>query len=366
MNSPVNLDAPNNDPAEAGLDARPDLDTLRAIERRGHIMEGKFRSPWYDAHCLLPGGTPRFIARELDMDPRGAVGKVFPSDLLDRVKREQCKPPVWQGTPVFDSETLLLKGLITRHDGPLKLWFKPGPDFSCPLGPFIVGCDMAVGSDGAYSSNSVASGIDDRDGEQMMEYTIKGMPLIKFGRVVVGLCRWLRRAYLGWEDSGMAGPFAKEIMEVLCYGHVYYREVAEIGSRRKTRKAGYWMGSDADKAELFEKMALAMQTDEYIVRSDDLLRECGEYEWEKGVIIHSPTKTKGGQEKAHGDRCIAGGVAYLLYSEGREGIALDRNAENGQTPEYGSILWCEQQERKPRTSDDPDYGLADILQPYQR
>ncbi len=34
MDSPVNLDAPNNDPADAGLDARPDLDTLRAIERR--------------------------------------------------------------------------------------------------------------------------------------------------------------------------------------------------------------------------------------------------------------------------------------------------------------------------------------------
>jgi pyruvate dehydrogenase E1 component len=34
MNSPVNLDAPNNDPADAGLAGRPDLDTLRAIERR--------------------------------------------------------------------------------------------------------------------------------------------------------------------------------------------------------------------------------------------------------------------------------------------------------------------------------------------
>lgn len=337
---------------------------LRSIAHRGHNMKaGKIRSPWYDAHCLLPGGTPRFIARELDMDPRGAVGKVFPSDLLDQVKRKHCKQPVWRGTPVFDSETLELKGLVTRDDGPLKLWFQPGPDFSCPLGPFIVGCDMAVGSDGAYSSNSVASGIDDRTGEQVLEYTVKGMPLIKFGRIVVGLCRWLRRAYLGWEDSGMAGPFAKEVMEVLYYGHIYYREVAEFGSRKKTRKAGWWNGTDADKAELFEKMALAMETEAYTPRSEPMIVECGEYEWDKGKIVHAPTKNKGATEKAHGDRCIAAGVSWLLYSEGKQGIGLDKGEETEKIPEYGSFLWCEQQERPKHEIGSPAFGLKDVVRP---
>ena len=334
---------------------------LRSIERRGHVIEGKFRSPWYNAHCLLPGGTPRFIARELDMDPRGAVGKVFPSDLLDRVKRDCCKPSVWQGTPVFDSETLALKGLISRDDGPLKLWFMPGPDVSCPLGPFTVGCDIAIGSDGAYSSNSVASGIDDRNGEQVMEYTIKGMPMIKFARVVVGLCLWLRRATLGWEDSGMVGPFAREIMEVLYYGNVYYRDVPAIGSKKKTRKAGWWNGRDEHKADLFEKMTLAMETSTYMIRSEDLIRECGEYEWENGKIIHAPTKNKGATEKAHGDRVIASGVAYLVYSEGLEGSGVDTDPEDVQTPEYGSFLWCEQQERTKVNSGSPEFGLRDVV-----
>ncbi len=334
---------------------------LRSIERRGHKIEGKFRSPWYDAHCLLPGGTTRFIARELDMDPRGAVGKVFHGDLLDRVKRDDCRQPLWQGNPVFDSETMELKGLLQREDGPLKLWFKPGPDNSCPLGPFTIGCDVAIGSDGAYSSNSVASIIDDRTGEQVGEYAINGMPMIKFGRVVVGLSLWFRNAMLGWEDAGMCAPFAKEVVETLHYGHIYYREVTEIGKRTKTRKTGWFNGKSENKADLFEKMALAMETGQYIIRSDDLVRECGEYEWEKGTIIHAPTKTKGAQEKAHGDRCIAAGVAWLVYSEGREGIGLDRNDDFGQTAEYGSILWCEQQEYKPLTSDSPDYGLRDIL-----
>jgi hypothetical protein len=334
---------------------------LKSIERRGHKMDGKVRSPWYDAHCLLPGGTPRFIARELDMDPRGAVGKLFDSDLLDIVKQRDCRAPIWQGKPIFDSETLKLTGLLSRADGPLKLWFKPGIDNSPPLGPFSVGCDIAMGSDGAYSSNSVASIIDDRTGEQVGEYTIMGMQSIVFAQNVIGLCQWLRGAKLGWEDSGVSGPFAKEVMETRCYGNVYYREVAEIGLRKKSRKAGWRNSKDEDKADLFEKMALAMESKRFIVRSEDLIRECGEYEWEKGKIIHRPTKNLDQSAKAHGDRAIAAGVSYLVYSEDLRTDRIDTDVETGETPEYGSYLWREQQERTRLNSDSPEYSIRDVM-----
>lgn len=337
----------------------PDLRSR--LERKGFKFEGRVRSPWYDMRCLRPTSTPRLIASQLDRDPRGAVGKAFPSDLLDRMKREQVRSPVWQGQPVFDSETLKLKGLISRDDGPLKLWFKPGIDHSAPLGPFTVGCDMAAGSDGAYASNSVASIIDDRTGEQVGEYAIKGMELIKFARVVVGLCLWLRNAFLGWEDSGMAAPFAKEIMEVIYYGNVFYREVPEIGSRRKSRKAGWSNRSSEDKADLFEKLALAMETGEFTPRSEDLIRECGEYEWEKGKIIHAPTKNRGAVETNHGDRCIAAGVAWLVYSGDRIPGNIDTSEDTGETPEYGSFLWREQQERSLAKSGSPEFGIRDVL-----
>ena len=334
---------------------------LKSIERRGHKMDGKFRSPWYDAHCLLPGGATRFIARELDMDPRGAVGKVFDADLLDRMKQTHCKTPIWQGTPVFDAETLKMKGLLTRGDGPLKLWFKPGLDDTAPLGPFSVGCDIAMGSDGAYSSNSVASIIDDRTGEQAGEYTIRGMPSIRFAQNVVGLCIWLRNAHLGWEESGVSGPFSKEVMESQCYGNVYYREVREIGSRKKTRKAGWQNSKSDDKADLFEKMALAMEMGRYIPRSEDLVRECGEYEWDKGKIIHQPTKNRSADEKAHGDRCIAAGVSWLIYYEDSVRDRIDTNEETGETPEYGSYLWRERQERTKMREDSPEFCIRDVM-----
>lgn len=337
----------------------PDL--RRKLERNGFKFEGVVRSPWYDSRCLRPTSTPRLIASQLDRDPRGAVGKVFPSDLLDRMKRDTCRQPIWCGSPVFDPETLALTGLLTRDDGPLKLWFRPGPDNSCPLGPFTVGCDIATGSDGAYSSNSVASIIDDRTGEQVGEYVIKGMPSIKFARNVVGLCLWLRNAFLGWEDSGMARPFAKEIMEVLYYGNVYYRDVEAVGQKKKTKKPGWWNGKDEHKADLFEQLALAMESGVYTPRSVDLIRECGEYEWEGGKIIHAPTKNKGAKEKAHGDRCIAGGVSYLIYSESVLGIDYKEKSEDTSSVEYGSWLWRERQERKVRTPDDPEYGFLDVV-----
>ena len=224
-----------------------------------------------------------------------------------------------------------------------------------------MGCDIAVGSDGAYSSNSVASGIDDRSGEQVLEYTIKGMPSIKFARNVVGLCKWLHNAFLGWEDSGMAAPFAKEVMEVWWYSNVYYRESPEIGDKKRTRKAGWWNGRDEHKADLFEKMALAMEMDQYKIRSEDLIRECGEYEWDGGKIIHQPTKNKGATEKAHGDRCISAGVAWLAYSERNKAVSLDMGGKTGDTAEYGSFLWRERQERTRVNSNSPEFGMRDVV-----
>lgn len=336
-------------------------DLRSKLERKGFKFDDVVRSPWYDMRCLRPTSTPRLIASQLDRDPRGAVGKAFPTDLLDRVQREKCRTPIWQGVPVLDSETLKLTGLLKRDDGPLKLWFRPGLDDSPPLGPFTVGCDIAMGSDGAYSSNSVACVIDNRTGEQVAEYVIRGMPAIKFARNVVGLCMWLRRAFLAWEDSGMSGPFAKEIMEVLYYGNVYYRDVPEIGTKRKTRKAGWWNGKDEHKASLFENMALAMDLETFTVRSADLIRECGEYEWDGGKLLHMPTKNKGAKEQAHGDRCIAAGVAWLAYSEDAVRDSVDTGDETGETPEYGSFLWRERQERKQFRAGSPEFGLLDVV-----
>ncbi len=333
---------------------------IKTIERRGHKIEGHIQSPWYNAHRLQPGATPRFIARELDEDCKGAVGKVFNPDLLDRMKRTHCQGPVWVGNPVFDSETCKLTGLIPRDDGLLKLWFRPGIDDKPPLGPFTAGCDIASGGVGAYSSNSVITAIDDRTGEQVLEYAIKGLEPRPFARRVVGLCMWLRNALLGWEDSGVSGGFAKEIMEVLYYGNVFFRDVTQLGSQKKSRKPG-WPCRDADKADMFEQMALAMEQGKFVPRSEEMIVECGEYEWDGAKIVHAPSKNKGATEKNHADRSIAAAGTWLVFNTDNAGDKLDTDEETSQTPEYGSFLWREQQERRGVKKGSPQYGLRDVV-----
>ncbi|MCC6508118.1 MAG: hypothetical protein IT423_03365 [Pirellulaceae bacterium] len=333
---------------------------IKAIERRGHKIEGHVQSPWYNAHRMQPGATPRFIARELDEDCRGAVGKVFNPDLLDRMKRQHCQGPVWVGNPVFDSETCKLTGLIPREDGSLRLWFRPGIDNSPPLGPFTAGADIASGGVGAYSSNSVLTALDDRTGEQVLEYTIKGMEPRPFARRVVGLCMWLRNALLGWEDSGVSGGFAKEIGEVLYYGNVFMRNTEQYGTQKKSRKPG-WPCQDKHKADMFEQMALAMEDGKFIPRSEEMIVECGEYEWDGDKIVHVPTKNKGLTEKNHADRAIAMAGCWKVFNTDSAGDKIDSSEENGQTPEYGSFAWREEQERRKVRASSPKYGLRDII-----
>jgi hypothetical protein len=344
---------------------RTNAKRIRDIERRGHKMEGKLRSPWYDSHCCLPGATPRFVARELDMDPRGAVGKVFPTEILDDMKKRHCKPPLWQGRLVFDSETLDLKGLVRQENGPLKLWFLPGVKSTDPPGgKFTIGCDVAYGGGGDFSSNSAACGVRRDNGEQVLEYATMGLSPIKFARVAVVLSRWLSDAYLAWESGGPGSIFEKEVIEVLHYGNIFYRDVEEVGNRAKSRKPGWLNTSDDAKGQLFDALSIAMEQGDFLPRSEDLLRECGEYEYEKGKLVHRPSKQQGLDGKPHADRAISAGVAWLAHVD--QGIIqLDSENVSPENVPYGCPEWRFQREqakhRQPDDDDDNDFTLSDLL-----
>ena len=341
------------------------LDRLR---RRGHTIENKVRSPWYDAECSRIDASPQSIAKELDMDPRGAVGKVFDTEVLDRMTRDCCQRPLWRGKFLVDPETHRLSGLIRTQNGPLKLWFRLGVDDNMvPEGHYGVGCDISAGGTGPASSNSVACGIDMATGQQVLEYAINGLEATIFARMVVALAYWLREAYLGWEATGpTGGSFRKEVIEELHYSNVYYRFIKHRGGVRIEKKPGWWNSSDADKGLLFEQLAVAMDEGGMVPRSSELIKECGQYEWsEDGKIVHAPTRiSKGaGAEKAHGDRCIAGGVAWLLCKD-RAQTALDKAGGSVNNPQYGCWAWREARDKadqKRFTDDDPQPTLADVL-----
>jgi hypothetical protein len=154
-------------------------------------------------------------------------------------------------------------------------------------------------------------------------------------------------------------------MEVCYYGNVFFRDVTQLGSQKKSRKPGFPC-RDADKADMFEQLALAMETGRYIPRSAEMIRECGEYEWDNGKVSHAPTKSKAGEktgvtEKNHGDRAIAGAGAWLVFSTDCATYRVDSGEETGHNPEYGSFLWREQQERRLEKKGSPRYSIRDVL-----
>jgi len=357
---------PHQERLDGGCDSastqnpKPVYDLLNCGPRRAFTVIDDCGRPLLVHNCLRKTARPQLIASQLDRNPKGAVGKVFNHDLLERMKVMHSKNAVWKGNPVFDSETLELTGLIPREDGALTLWFKPGIDNSPPFGSFTIACDIASGGVSEVASNSVASGIDDRTGEQVLEYVIKGLEPRPFARRVVGLCLWMRKALLGWEDSGVSGGFAKEVMEVLYYGNIYFREVMQLGTQRKSRKPGFPC-RDEDKADMLEQFAIALDQGSYVPRSKDMLIECGEYEWGNGKVVHAPSKNKGAANKNHGDRAIAAAGAWLVYSADKVIQKVDSDDEKRQNPEYGSFAWREMQERKIANAGSPKYGIRDVL-----
>ena len=136
---------------------------------------------------------------------------------------------------------------------------------------------------------------------------------------------WLRNAKLGWEDSGVSGGFAKEVMEVLCYGNVYFRPRRRLDHPRKAVSPG-WSCHDPDKADMFEQFSLAMDSGDFVPRSQEMIIECGEYEWTAQNRSRS-VEIKGRKQQNHADRAIASAGCWLLFNTDNFVAKIDTDEE---------------------------------------
>ena len=331
---------------------------LEKLKRRGFIKEGRMRSPWYDRQCLREGATPRGVAQELDRDPRGTVGKLFNTDVLDRMMKEKVKPPVWEGRPVVRDGELRL---VPQEDGPLKLWFAPGLDDKAPGGKFSVGADVGTGSGEVTKSNSALVGGNWRTGEQVLEYCDPGISETRFARLAVAVCKWLNNAILIWEAQGPTGKrFATEVMREIGYGNVWMRPKDDSWSRgTTTNRAGWTNNRTSDKADLFEDLWVSMDDNLFSPRSGDFIKECGGWEWDDknpDKIIYRGT--------GHGDRAIAGGLCWKAMKDFQQ-IGVDKGGEGGETVKYGCLAWRMEREKSLRQRDDEDdgegFGIRELL-----
>jgi len=303
-----------------------------------HVLDGKIRSPYYDRECLRPGATPQSIAQELDRDYGGSEYQIFGKDLYENGKRGVLRP-YSRGVLHYDQETLE-PDFNETEDGPFLVWcHRDSRDYPVATGQYVIGCDISAGLGGSYSSNSVACVVDTVTGQQVAEFASNTLRPEAFADLVLAACKWFRNAYLIWEMNGApGGAFGRQVIERQ-YGNIYYREMDNRSYRKKTRNPG-WFSSDKNKLAVLTQMSSAIQSGEYMVRSNRLLDECRQYVYKDGKVVHSrsvKTQDDSSKGQSHGDRVIAAALAWHGIKD-RPAIKKNEEETTEEVP-YGCMAW---------------------------
>jgi hypothetical protein len=304
------------------------------------------RSPWFDAECDRAGNNMTEINRELRRDYGGAKSRPFPEEILAPV-RKFVRPPDGVGKLSFErSDPSDIDSIeFVRHSkGPLKLWCHLDEEGLPPPGAYVLGCDVAAGTGGRASSSAIQvfNGI----GEQVAEFACNKTSPAKLANLAVAMCYWFGHGkptpFLNWEKTGTLGTQFSRQVERLNYPYIYYMKDPETKGAKRSKKPG-WHTSKT--ASTLEPLANALTNEQIVLRSDELLRECGEYEF-----IGTDWKHPGGETDEdpanqgvnHGDRACAAGVAVISLRD-RHLLPEIRRKKN---------------EREPRLSEAPSHSMA--------
>lgn len=284
------------------------------LRRKGFVLEGKSRSPWFDKECDRPGATPQSIAQEFERDYGGSVVPIFSNDFHERVE-ESAKPPLIEGIfRVTHTEAESCDGYKYGFEravgGLLKLWCELDAGNRPPVGKYIIAADVASGQGGGYTSNSAAVIFNADTGDQVGALASNSIPPNEFADLCMAMGRFFHRAYLAWEHGGPGTAFTRRVKEKR-YGYCFQRTVLTKGfGVEKSKELGFVM-NEKTKEVLFADMGTGVCEGAFIVRDQDLAREFTQYiRGEDGGIVHVAyrQKTAPGAGKSHGDRVIAFGV----------------------------------------------------------
>jgi hypothetical protein len=291
------------------------LDLFSRLRSKGFRLEGRLRSPWYDRESDRGDATPQSIAQEYDLDFSGSEYLVFAPEFFDKA-RDTVRRPVLRGRLEYHPETLVAEFSDRGDVGECKIWVQLDGQGHPPQSTYVAAADISSGSGGSYSSNSVCQVFDRVTGEQVLEYASNSIEPSEFAEACVAIARWFHGAYLGWEMN-FGGGFTNRVMAI-GYANIYMRTVHWRKSKKKQKEVG-WHTDDKTKELMFSELHRTVKLGEIVLRSDDLVRECGEYVrlGTKGIVHKASVNTEdmSSRGKAHGDRVIAAAIAVQLMAD---------------------------------------------------
>jgi hypothetical protein len=282
------------------------------------INDGKLRSVWYDEQCLR-AAHPQEIATQLDIDYAGSGWQFFDPVVMREIIEQFAKPPVVRGECNQEQGTRRPIWL-PQSAGRLRLWIQPDAEGRIPkhLDDMAIACDIAAGTGGEESSNSVASICNRKTGEKVGQFWSNKVSPRDFARYVVNLCKWFNGAFLIWEKNGPGGEtFTNEVIE-LGYLNVYYH-IADDSFEVDIDKKPGWTSGKARKNSLLSSYAEALMYGYFQNPCEESLLECLEYVHQpNGDIIHARSKDTvdpASSGESHGDMVIADALAVRAMKD---------------------------------------------------
>jgi hypothetical protein len=287
------------------------------------VIDGKLRSPWYDAEEKRRK-NPQEMAREIDMNPEGAMYGFF-GDTLKRDLLQGCREP----------RRIPVREVLTERpgDGWGDLWDRcrtAAVDVWCPLDPqgkppgdrrYRMGVDV---SQGTGASNSVICIVDVLTGEQVAEFAWPRIYSYELAHLAVSMARWFKGAdeqgcQMIWERKGPGNDFYNRLVRI-GYHH-YYRRRNEHSESRKITDIPGWEPTPDNKNAVLGSARDAMRADppQLIPRSFPLVRdELSKFIYHNGTVEHSgaiSTDDASGARTNHGDRVVALSLAWWIAKD---------------------------------------------------
>ncbi len=293
---------------------------LHYPEGYNYILDGKIRSPWYDAECLR-ASHPMEIAQELDIDYLGSDFQFFdPTKIQDYIKKYACDP-LLVGEISFDVKEKHIGGFSAVKGGRLALWVELDENGKPPASKYAVACDIASGTG---SSNSIASIGDLRTGRKIGEFASPYLQPYEFAEYVWAFAKFFDDAFVIWENNGPGRNFGAtltgpEYEDKLCYGNVYFRNANDESMDRRMTAIPGWASTGQTKKVMLSEYRKSLESEDFINPSYEGLNECLCYVYTAtGYVAHANslnTLDPSGARDNHGDRVIADGLLSKVCRE---------------------------------------------------
>lgn len=315
-------------------------------------LDGKLRSPWYDAQCDRCA-SEREVAQELDIDFLGSDYLFFDAQTIDIFIKKYAYAPEVIGDLEYDEATKEPKRFTENPRGKLKLWMQLDRHGRVPPGgKYIVGSDVSAGTG---ASNSASSVVDEVTGEKVGVWIDSNTPPNPFASQTIALAKFFNRGLMIWDGSGPTGETFKKCVIESGYDNIYFRRNEDKIGQPITDKPGYFL-TQTSRTALLQDYRHHLSQLTIINHSIDSYKEClqfihksdGNVEHRKSVNAVDPS----GARTAHGDEVIADALTCQVLVEHRGSIQKSKEPE---IP-IGSLAW-----RRQRMENEQSHQMEDSL-----